>query len=223
MSHPISPRRRARQRGTWLIEFALCSVFSIPLFLASVGTGISLSRGIQTTQVCRDAGHMYMDQVDFSLAANQKMLGRLAWGLGLASDATGTINTGGNGVIILTTLMQIGATECANAGYTTTTACPNYGKLVMTDRVVVGNSSLRASNYGTPSSGIIQTDGSITIYNYCTNTSVVVSSGTHADTLNLTAGSVAYASEAFFTTTMLAGFDWNGTSGVSTSYAFNFF
>jgi hypothetical protein len=223
MSYPISAKRVRRQRGTWLLEFALCSVFIIPLFLATVGTGLSMSRAIQTTQLCRDAGHMYMDQIDFSNVSNQKLIGRLAFGLGMTSDSSGTINTSGNGVVIFTTIMMIGSVECAAAGYATTGACPNYNKKVITDRTVVGNSNLRTSTYGTPATNIVAGDGSITIYNYCTNATVVVPASTYADKLNLQAGQFTYASEAFITTPELAGFNWTGSTGVNSTYAYNFF
>ncbi|MCX6623574.1 MAG: hypothetical protein NTY38_21420 [Acidobacteria bacterium] len=223
MSHQISATRRRRQRGTWLLEFALCSVFIIPLFLATVGTGLSLSRAIQTTQLCRDAGHMFMDQIDFTNASNQKLIGRLAYGMGMTSDSTGTINTSGNGVVILSTIMMIGSVECANAGYANTASCPNFNKLVITDRIVVGNSALRSSTFGTPSSSIITGDGSITMYNYCTNVSAVVTSSTYATRLNLQAGQFTYVSEAYFISPELAGFNWTGATGVNSTYAYNFF
>lgn len=219
-----SPTRRRRwQRGTWLIEFALCSIFLVPLFLATVGAGMGLSRAIQTTQVCRDAGHLYMDRVDFSDPGNQKLIGRLAYGMGMTSDARGTIKTNGHGVVILSQIMAIGSVECANAGYANPSNCPNFGRLVITERTVVGNSALRSSSFGTPATSILDSQGKISQYNYCTNASVVVPNGTSASKLNLQPGQYSYVSEAYFISPELSGFNWTGSSGVNATYAYNFF
>jgi hypothetical protein len=46
---------RAHERGTALIELALClSLFWLPLFLGTVGIGFGLRLETQVTQVCRD-------------------------------------------------------------------------------------------------------------------------------------------------------------------------
>lgn len=223
MRRAIFPPRRERQRGTWLIEFALCSIFMVPLFVATVGAGMSLCRAIQTTQVCRDAGHLYMDQINFNDPANQRLIGRLAAGMGMTSDASGTINSNGHGVVILSMIMKIGSVECASAGYASVTRCPNYNQLVVTQRVVVGNSSLQSSNFGNPAPAVLGNDGKITEYNYCTNASVVVPASSHASKLNLQPGQYSYVSEAYFISPELSGFNWKGAPGVSATYAYNFF
>ena len=161
--------------------------------------------------------------MDFSDAANQKIIGRLAYGMGMASDSSGTINADGHGLVIFSQIMMIGDVECANAGYTSTGSCPNYNKLVITSRVVVGNTTLRSSTFGTPSPTIVTGNGSITMYNYCTSASTVVPGGTYADKLNLQAGQFSYVSEAYFISPELAGFNWTGSTGVNATYAYNFF
>lgn len=223
MKQAISPRKRQRQRGTWLIEFALCSIFMVPLFVATVGAGMSLCRAIQTTQVCRDAGHLYMDQINFSDPANQRLIGRLAAGMGMTTDASGTINPNGHGVVILSQIMKIGEVECTSAGYASTAACPNYNQVVLTQRVVVGNSALRSSDYGNPAPAILGNEGKISEYNYCTNASAVVPGSSHASKLNLQPGQYSYVSEAYFISPELSGFNWKGAPGVSATYAYNFF
>ena len=202
MSQEISATKRRRQRGTWLLEFALCSVFIVPLFLATVGGGLSLSWSIQTAQVCRDAGHMYMDGIDFTAPRIQKLIGRLAFGMGMASDATGTVKTNGNGVVILSTVMMVGSVECA-AAVDPPGACPYMNKLVITDRVIVGNQDLHQTTsalHRPPSSR----RRLVTAANYY-SASVIVANGTSANALALQAGQFAYASEAYFISPELAG------------------
>ena len=109
---------RQRQKGNSVIEFALVTVFLVPLLLGTVNVGMNLGRSIQVTQVSRDAGHMYVRWVDFSLAGNQEIIVRLAQGLGMS-------RTDGNGRVTLTKIMFVGQTECEGAGLDVG-QCPNY-------------------------------------------------------------------------------------------------
>ena len=60
-------------------------------------------------------------------------------------DPTGQ---GGTSVVILSTVNYIDLAECQAGGYSST--CPNYGNIVFTNRLVVGNADLHASMFGTP-------------------------------------------------------------------------
>jgi TadE-like protein len=202
-------KSKSRQKGNSILEFALIAPFMVMAMLGVVGIGFTLGRAIQVNQVTRDTGHMFFDGVDFSQSANQNIVGRLAYGMGLASDAQGTINTSGNGVVILTEIINIGATECSNGGYATTAACPNYNHLVIEKRIVIGKSSLRTSAFGTPTATLLASDGSITAHDYCTDPSVVVPSTSTASSLNLTAGKYSFVVESLFITPALAGFFGN--------------
>lgn len=189
-----------------MIEFALVLPFLVLALLGVVGVGLTLSRGIQVTQVARDTGHMFFDGVDFSLAGNQQIVGRLAYGMGLASNGQGVIDTNGNGTVILSQIIKVGAIECTNAGYATVFVCPNYNQLVIEKRIVIGNSGLRTSAFGTPSAAVLQSDGSILPHDYCTDSSVLVSATSTASSLNLTADHYTYAVESFFIVPSLGGF-----------------
>ena len=149
---------------------------------------------------------MFFDNVDFSQSSNQSIVGRLANGLGLASDNIGTIHTSGTGVVILTEILMVGANECTNAGYASTASCPNFGDLVIEKRVVIGNSGLRTSAFGTPLSTLLASDGSLTAYNYYIAPSAVVTSTSVASSLNLTASQYSYAVESYFSAGSLSGF-----------------
>jgi hypothetical protein len=156
--------------------------------MGTVNVGLSLGRSIQASQVSRDAGHMFVRQVDFSLSANRQIIVRLTEGLNMTEN-------GGNGVVILSRLMFVGAPECA-AGGLTVAQCPNYNYPVFTQRLVIGNTAKRQSSFGTPASNIIQGNGEITPANYLTNATARAQNFTTL--LAMQPGELAYVSEAFF-------------------------
>ncbi len=179
---------RRHQRGNEVIEFAICSVLMVPLFFGTVLVGVRLGKAIQVQQVARDTAHMYARSLDFSKTASQDIVVRIASGLNMT-------RTGGDGVVILTTLMKVGDTQCTNGGLTLA-QCFNNGKTVTINRIVVGNSSLRSSDLATPTASLIGSDGDIEPANYLTNSSVVAS--TFPSVLVLNDGEFAYVVEAFF-------------------------
>jgi hypothetical protein len=139
-----SRNRRVVQRGSAVIEFAFCvGLFWIPLFLGATQFGLELIQGNQVTQVCRDAGHMYAYGISFSQSSNQYLLASFAPGLQV--DPTGQ---GGASVMILSTVNYIDSAECQAGGYGST--CPNFGQIVFTNRVVIGNPAIHTSAFGTP-------------------------------------------------------------------------
>jgi hypothetical protein len=112
--------------------------------------------------------------------------------------------TGGNGVFLFSTVEYIDNTQCTAAGLqANTSSCPNLGQNVFIQRVVVGNSSLFSSRFGTPSSSIIGTSGNISSANYLTNTSARATGFTSV--LSLTGGQVGYMTETYFSS---PDFDW---------------
>ena len=193
-------RRRRRQRGNELIEFALVATFLLPLLFGTVVVGLNLARSIQVTQVSRDSGHMYSRSVDFSDANNQRIIERLAQGLNIRI-------TGGSGVVILSTVTFVGTAQCAAAGLSGG-ACTNFNYPVITNRIVIGNASARPSAFGTPSPELIAADGDIA--NYLTNTSARADG--FSAVLAMQPGDVAYVSEVFVTSTDygLPGYETTG-------------
>jgi len=156
-----------------------------------------LSRAIQVSQVARDSAHMFFDGVDFSVTGNQQVIGRLGLGMGLASDSLGTIDTNGNGVVILTQMLMVGDAECTAGGYPSGTTCPNRNQLVIEKRIVIGNTARRSSSFGSPSVPI-QADGSILPSDYCTDASAVVTAGAPPNNLGLASGQYTYGVESYF-------------------------
>jgi hypothetical protein len=192
MRQPVN--RRSSQRGSVLIEFLFCVVmFWVPLFFGATQFGFHLIQAIQVTRVCRDAGHMYAYGIDFSQTSNQYLLASLAPNLNV--DPTGN---GGTSVLILSRVDYIDTADCQSGGYVST--CPNYGQLVFTTQVVVGNPALHTSAFGTPSTnsaGAVH-QGSPTTVGYLNDPSALV---TGFPNITLSSGSTgqqyAYVSEMF--------------------------
>ena len=148
------------ESGSTIVEFAIMAPCLVMLFFGSTGLGIMMGRYSQAVMVARDVAHMYSDGVDFTQTANQSIVTQQ-----LASG-TGMTNSGGNGVVILSQVVSVYQTDCNAAGVS---PCTNAGLPVFTQRIVFGNSSLRASSYGTPSAAIIDSSGNIASSVYLSN------------------------------------------------------
>jgi hypothetical protein len=153
---------------------------------------------------------MYAKGVDFSQASNQSVVVNLAVGTGITAN-------GGNGVVILSQIIQVYQADCQAAGYSNG-QCTNLGQLVFTNRIDIGNSSLRNSNYGTPSSGIVNSSGNIAAADYLTNASAVVTGSFNSELtaagLTLSDGAVAYLTELYLSTPDISYLGTVGSGGV---------
>ena len=207
-------RRNSRtRRGSSLIEFVLSSMFWVTLLIGTLVIGGNLIKAIQVVQLCRDVGHMWAYGVDFSQASNQNLIAKLAQGLNFSTSGTG------NGVVILSNVTYIGNNQCTAGGLAAnTTSCPNLFQTVFTRRVVVGNASVRASNFGTPNSGIIGANGFILAADYLTNTSARANS--FISLLPLAPGDVSSLTESYFRSPEL---DWPGVMTGTGEYAYAIF
>ena len=182
---------RARgQRGNAIIEFALVVTFLVMLLMGTFSIGMTLTKSVQAGVVARDAGAMFMRYVDFTMPENKSILVRLANGMGMTAS-------GGNGVVIMTQVMQVGAAECA-AGGMATGSCPNYNRPVVIKRMTVGNTALYTTTFGNPAPALLQADGTISTTNYLNDASVRVDN--FAGVMTLTGGEFAFVSEAYFKT-----------------------
>jgi hypothetical protein len=187
MMHRHSRTATAR-RGNAMVEVALAWVILTPLLIGSVSLGLNIGRAIQTTQVCRDACHMYVRGVDFSLTGNQDIVVRLAQGLGMT-------RTGGAGVVTFTKVLFVGQAECTAAGLTTA-QCVNLNKAVILQRIRMGDTTLRASSFGAPPSQYLDSQGYTASSDYLTQPSLVVPA--FSNLLALNQGEIAYITEAYF-------------------------
>ncbi|MDP8979056.1 MAG: hypothetical protein M3O35_00535 [Acidobacteriota bacterium] len=200
--------RHNRKKGSTILEFAVVSIVLVPLFFGMVGSGIILGRSIEVVQICRDLGHMYAKGIDFSQAGNQNVAVTLATGTGMTAN-------GGNAVVIFSQVIHIYQADC-NAG-NHPNDCGNINKEVFVSRIVVGNASLRVSNYGTPAAGIVNNSGNIAATDYLTNSSAVaVNIGTEltAAGLTLAQGDVVWMTEVHATSPDIGFLGTSGSTGI---------
>ncbi|HEV3201987.1 MAG TPA: TadE family protein [Bryobacteraceae bacterium] len=169
--------KRNRKRGSAIIEFALSLLVLMPLFLGTGAIGINLNRTLQTVQLARDAGHMFARGVDFSDPGNQKILATIGTGLGLSATAGQ-----GTAEVIFSALTYVDGNTCTAAnqlnGNGNAPTCTNLGQWVFTQRLEIGNTGLRGSNYGSPlTSGptgvTLDSQGKISLGQYATRAGAV--------------------------------------------------
>lgn len=205
---------RAIERGSALIEFLLCaSLLIIPMILGTTVLGLNLVRDIQVTELCRDATHMYSQGVDFTQTSYQTELFKIAQGLNISS-------TGGNGVIILSTITYVDSAACSAGGYGSS-GCTNENYTVFTRQVVIGNSSLYTSAFGTPPVDSSNSDN-VTQANQLTSSSArAQSGGANFSLVPLTASTqYAYVGEVYFTTPDLSWWQPLGTTSLAVRFVF---
>jgi hypothetical protein len=190
-------RRRKRQSGTEFIEFALSSLLIFPLMMGVVIIGLNLGRSIQVSQVCRDAGSMYVRGIDFSQSANKDEVVRLANGMGMTQ-------TGGTGVIILSKVQFISASSCTGIP-----SC-NSNKYVVIQRLTIGNTSVTSSRLGP--AGTVTTDSSGNVVNYMTDPNAV--STNFSNIMTLASGEYAFIAEASFLSMDLSSIGGSASTGV---------
>ena len=89
--------------------------------------------------------------------------------------------------------MQVYQADCTAAGLRT---CPNLGQPVFTQRIVLGNSTLRASAYGTPPANYIGTQGKIKLTD-AYQQSQLIAAGFGA-VMALQDGQTAFLTEGYF-------------------------
>jgi hypothetical protein len=143
-------KRAARngERGTAFVEFAIVGSVLFLLMLWVVPIGINLGNMVHVSHVTRDIGNLYSRGVEFDKPSSQL----------LAESLAGTHLTGGSGigVLILTRVRRAYPEDCTDAGLGT---CPNVGKTVITQRIVIGDGGLRTSDFGSPNMAMLTAAG----------------------------------------------------------------
>lgn len=211
----ITPYRKIlpsrNERGNTILEFALVMVFLVPMFAGAFTIGMALAKGIQVSNVARDAVVLMVRAVtdpnsglDLSQTQNQRIIVRAAAGLSMNSDTQQDPDPTGKGVVILSKVVFVGPAECSvgiipaptgappwNAGN-----CPNFGSYVFAYRVVIGNGTRWSSTLGQPG-GTVQSNGTITATDIATNTSDRVANFPAVANMTLTSGTFALVSEMY--------------------------
>lgn len=173
--------RKSRNRGNAVIEFALVITPLVLMLMGTVVVGLNLGRTVSVSQIARDAGSMYVRGVDFSKDGNKDIIVRLAQGLGMT-------RTGGQGVVILSKVTWVSEEQCMELNLN---PC-NANQHVITQRIIIGNASLRASSLGTPSAALLDSLGQVN--NYMAERSAVA----NFPFVQLSRGEFAYVAEAYF-------------------------
>jgi TadE-like protein len=197
MPNEIVPLPKGQEGGNTIMEFALVMSFLVPMFAGAFTIGAAVARGIQVSNVARDAVVLLVrantdpnSGLDLSLTQNQRIIVRAAAGLGMNSDAQMDPSPTGNSAVFLSKVIMVGDQECS-VGVVPTPAgappwnsgnCPNYGSYVFGYRVEIGNNTRWSSTIGKPG-GPIQSDGTITAKDIATNASDRVANFT--STMNL--------------------------------------
>jgi hypothetical protein len=178
------------ERGSAFVEFLLCtSLFLVPLLLGAMVIGLNVVRAVQVTTLCRASAHMYSENVDFSQAQNQQELIKIAQGLNITT-------TSGNGVIILSKVTYITLTQCQAGGYPN--GCANENQYVITNRIVIGNSTVHSSVLGTPPSQDMDPSGNGNVLSSgYLNDPATVAQG-FSSIISLPVGQYAYVAETYY-------------------------
>jgi|SRR5579864_940595 len=209
-------RRKKRQKGQEMVEFAVVIVLFIPLIMGSFILGMNLIRSNYANQVCRDLTDMYIHGADFSTYPMQQLASRLAQGLNLqigssysGNSATNTSNSG-NGLVTVTQIMWVGATTSPNCTAVGAANCTNHDSFVYTQQIQFGNGTLANSNtvtLGSPTGATLTTAG--IVQNPVTDSNAKLASGpqtamqglwqtTSNGQTSLTDGQLVYIVESFF-------------------------
>ena len=196
-----------------MVEFTLAAgLFLVPLLLGTIVIGQNLIREIEVTQVCRDSAHMYSYGIDFSQSQNQNLLVNLAQGVNLQV-------TGGNDVVTFSTITFVGPNDCTAGGYQpNASSCANMNQTVITRRIVVGNSSLQPSAFGTPNPSLMDSSGNISTAGYLNDTSTRATN--FSSLIPLASGQFAYVSEMYVSTPGASWWTYLGNTAVSARFIF---
>src|SRR5271157_4601821 len=117
--------------------------------------------------------------------------------------------TVGNGVVIFSQIQTVYAADCTAAAVS---PCTNVGLPVFTQRIVVGNTALAHSAFGTPGAAILNASGNISPSVYLSNSdpsvrttgfetaydAAIVSAGGTGTPPAQAQGETAYVTEVYF-------------------------
>ena len=96
----------------------------------------------------------------------------------------------GTAVLIMSQIVQVYQADCTAASLKT---CPNLNQPVLINRIVLGNSSLRSSSYGTPPASYLDSSGNITSSNYLQQSSLIAGGFGAVMTLAISSGAMSSA------------------------------
>jgi len=164
--NPHLKGRLRTQSGNILWEFVAVVFVITPLIAGTFVTGLNLVRSIQANHMARDINNMYILGADFSSLSMQQLAKRLATGLNLQVGSATTGNNydnsdnAGNGIVWVTKLQWIGATNQPICTAISPATCTNANKFVVIEQVRFGNKNLDTATAGAdPNASHITTAG----------------------------------------------------------------
>jgi hypothetical protein len=173
------------ERGSTMLELALILSLGLTMLLGVTGVGVRMGGTLYGTQLTRDVGHMYALGADFSQPGAVSVAQALSTNFSLTSN--------GSAVLILSQIVQVYQADCTAASLQ---SCPNLGQPVFIQRIVLGNSTLRVSAYGTPPSTYVASNGNISLSNAYTQAQLIASG--FSSVMNLADSQIAYLTEGYF-------------------------
>ena len=175
---------KSDRRGVAVLEFTLASMVLIPLLLGTFVFGFKLIRALQMQQITRDLGHMYVRGINFRAQGSIQVAQSLASAFQLTS--------GGTSEVLLSKVSVVQQADCdaGNPSSPAGTACANLNQPAFLERLILGNSGLSSSLFGTPP---LQSDQTVSQADRA-NTGSAQAQG-FASILSLKAGEVAYIAE----------------------------
>jgi hypothetical protein len=186
-----------------MLELAMLLTVAVPMLLGVAGVGLQLGRTLSATQVTRDVSHMYALGADFSLPGAQNIAATLSRDFNLTNS--------GNAVLILSRVVKVYQADCDASSLKT---CPNLNQAVFAQRIVIGNSTLRSSYFGTPPATYVDTSGNIKAIDYLQQSTLVAAGFNNV--LTLQQGQSARMVEGYFSMPEL---NLTSTSGGGGYYA----
>src|ERR1700683_217884 len=86
----VSVRRKKREAGQEIIEFALMAMFLVPMLLGTFVVAMNIIKNLQANQVVRDLDDIYIHGGDFSTYPMQQLAQRLGQGLNIQFPTFGS-------------------------------------------------------------------------------------------------------------------------------------
>ena len=211
--------RTTRESGSMALEFVAVAWILLFMLAGTVDVGMTLVRSLQASELVRDANILQVDDVvapadsvDLSLLSTQEVLLRTSPSLGISkTDGTYAPDPNGNGLVVLTKILNVGPQECATGIGTsfdgTTATCPNLGSYVIAKRIQFGNTSQGTSAFGNPID-TPNSSGNLTDAQICKDTGNQVASGSLPSSLTTALGADQFtmASELFVNLSSLTVF-----------------
>jgi len=145
------------KRANVMLEFAVLLPFLVMMVIGTFAVGLMFDRHLTEGQLARNAANMFARGIKFNSTQNKQLLSKAATSMNLNADGTGDT------VVYLTALTRVALdATCFVAG--SSVPCANRGMVVIAQRYVVGNTSIRVSDYGEPGAGNIDSEGNV--FNY---------------------------------------------------------